>query len=358
MRKSIICAAVFLATISLSINTFAKPPKAGDPMPKIDVGTVYNNDEYNVDFDDLKGYVVVVEFWATWCGPCKKTIPHLNDLHEKYADKGVVIIGISDEDDKTVRPFLKKMKMDYLVIAGSEAMKTYGVNGIPHAFIVDTNGIVQWDGHPGMPAFEQAIEKAIEETPPTRMLGGGPEHNERVLTAAEKAIQAGDIELALVSLRRIDQKSIMAGEGHSTRLKSILANIEPIAQSKYDDAMKNLKNENYLEAIAAFKYLATNYNGIPSTIGDKAAAQLKKLENDPRVQQAKRSAANEKLANNMLKRAKKSAAADQHESAYRKLIALIEKYPETASADEAKKLVAVYEADDEFMKKMVDKVGG
>ncbi len=96
--------------------------------------------------------VTVVEFWATWCGPCKTSIPHLTELQKKYADK-VHIVGVSNEDAATVKPFIAEMgaKMDYHV--GIADVATYGsymegVDGIPHAFIVDAGGLVVWHGHP------------------------------------------------------------------------------------------------------------------------------------------------------------------------------------------------------------------
>lgn len=96
--------------------------------------------------------ITVVEFWATWCGPCRTSIPHLTELQKKYQDK-VRIVGISNEDAATVTPFIAEMgaKMDYHV--GIADVATYGsymegIDGIPHAFVVDAGGMVVWRGHP------------------------------------------------------------------------------------------------------------------------------------------------------------------------------------------------------------------
>lgn len=96
--------------------------------------------------------ITVVEFWATWCGPCKTSIPHLTELQKKFKDK-VRIVGISNEDAATVTPFIAEMgaKMDYHV--GIADVATYGaymegVEGIPYAFVVDAGGTVMWSGHP------------------------------------------------------------------------------------------------------------------------------------------------------------------------------------------------------------------
>ena len=117
---------------------------------------------------DLSEGVNVVEFWATWCPPCRTSIPHLTKLQDRFKDRGVKIIGISREPLKTVAPFVKRMgsKMDYSVaiddrVATSrEYMGRYGVNGIPHAFVVK-DGAVVWHGHP-MSGLGDAIEDALD----------------------------------------------------------------------------------------------------------------------------------------------------------------------------------------------------
>src|SRR5688572_31415817 len=94
--------------------------------------------------------IYVVDFWATWCGPCLKSIPELTALQRKYADKGVIIIGISDEPPAKVAEFVSSQGagMDYRVAVdpSQRSMKSwhtaFGATGIPHAFIVGTNGIV------------------------------------------------------------------------------------------------------------------------------------------------------------------------------------------------------------------------
>lgn len=118
--------------------------------------------------------VYLVEFWATWCPPCVRSIPHLTELQRKYKDRGLVVIGVSVDGPRTVadvKPFVEKMgdKMDYTVAidhdgATSDAyMKAWGQNGIPHAFLVDKEGRVIWHDNPLGAArrLEQIIEKTL-----------------------------------------------------------------------------------------------------------------------------------------------------------------------------------------------------
>jgi thiol-disulfide isomerase/thioredoxin len=115
--------------------------------------------------------IFVVEFWATWCGPCRQTIPHLTQLQKKYADKAVVIVGFSDEKPETVQPFVAGQggNMDYRVVTDSSRrtynnwMKAFGEGGIPHAFVVGTNGQVLWHDHPSS-GLDQALDRITQGT--------------------------------------------------------------------------------------------------------------------------------------------------------------------------------------------------
>ena len=98
---------------------------------------------------DTAGKFVLIDFWATWCGPCRASIPELNKLHAKFADK-LIVIGLTDETESDVRA-MKSPKIDYYIASDTSAnMKTaVGVRGIPHAMILDPNGVVRFEGHAG-----------------------------------------------------------------------------------------------------------------------------------------------------------------------------------------------------------------
>ena len=140
--------------------------KIGDPAAPLVIKDWAKGDK--VDVRDGK-HVYVVEFWATWCGPCRVSIPHLTEVQKKFKDKGVVIVGISDEPLAKVEPFVKEQgeKMEYVVACDdarktSEGyMKAYGQNGIPTAFIVGKEGKVLWFGHP-MADLESTLTEVVD----------------------------------------------------------------------------------------------------------------------------------------------------------------------------------------------------
>jgi thiol-disulfide isomerase/thioredoxin len=151
-----------LAGITVSIATQTADAKLtiGDPAPKLQVGKWIQGEPVE-HFD--ASHVYIVEFWATWCGPCVASIPHLNDLAQKFKDKGVIVIGqdVWDQDD-AVPAFVKKMgdKMTYRVALDDKRQDTEGFmaahwwkrkvdqHGIPNAFVINKAGRIAWIGHP------------------------------------------------------------------------------------------------------------------------------------------------------------------------------------------------------------------
>ena len=149
--------------------------KVGDDAPRLQVAKWVQGEPVK-SFDPGKAYIV--EFWATWCGPCRVSIPHLNELHSKYAKKGLIVIGQDcwEEDESKVGPFVKRMgdQMTYRVALDDKSkedkgamaktwMEAAGQSGIPSAFLVDKKGKIAWMGHP-MELTEKTLDQVLEGT--------------------------------------------------------------------------------------------------------------------------------------------------------------------------------------------------
>jgi thiol-disulfide isomerase/thioredoxin len=165
--------ALCAATAGMTLTLVAAPTlKVGDPAPKLQTGKWMQGDPVK---EFQKGKAYIVEFWATWCGPCRASIPHLNEVYNKFKDKGLIVIGQNcwERDESLVAPFIKKMgdKMTYRVALDDKAsnqkgqmaatwMSAAGRRGIPSAFLVDTKGVIAWIGHP-MALKDEVIEQVL-----------------------------------------------------------------------------------------------------------------------------------------------------------------------------------------------------
>jgi peroxiredoxin len=91
---------------------------------------------------ELRGKVVVLNFWATWCPPCRKEMPDLQGLYQQFANQGLVILAISDEDAGKVKPFISERKITYPILLdpGRKVNELFQIEGIPKTFVYDRNG--------------------------------------------------------------------------------------------------------------------------------------------------------------------------------------------------------------------------
>jgi peroxiredoxin len=99
-----------------------------------------------VKLSDYKGKVVLLNFWATWCGPCKVEIPWFADFEQRYRDKGFAVLGVAMDDEgwEVVRPYAEKAKVNYRLVIGNDQLADLygGVESLPTSFIIDKEGRV------------------------------------------------------------------------------------------------------------------------------------------------------------------------------------------------------------------------
>ena len=127
------------------------PPKIGDRAPELAIETLLKGPTDNdLSWEALKGQATVLEFWATWCGPCVAAIPHFNELAEELSDQPVRFLSITDEDESIIGPFLDSQPISGWVGLDLDrsVFRDYAVAGIPATVMVDKEGVIQAVTHP------------------------------------------------------------------------------------------------------------------------------------------------------------------------------------------------------------------
>lgn len=149
-----------LAGLLLSSQPAAAILQKGDPAPPIKLTTTIGQ---QITLNNYKGYVLVMDFFATWCIPCKEAIPHLNSLRAKYGKQGLQVLGVSVDEgsDHDVKNFIAERKVSYPVaIAGEDLQTEYGLRSIPTLFVINKKGMVveRFQG------FSDQTARGLEET--------------------------------------------------------------------------------------------------------------------------------------------------------------------------------------------------
>ncbi len=121
---------------------------------------------------ELRGRVVMLNFWATWCGPCRAEIPELNAMQREMKDQGLTIIGVSwDDTVEGIREFQQELPLEYTILLNGESVQSMfgGVPSLPTTYLIDRDGRIRQKiiGARGRPVFEAAIKPLLDETPVT-----------------------------------------------------------------------------------------------------------------------------------------------------------------------------------------------
>lgn len=252
MRYMARAALIFSLALSITPLQAQDDPNVGKQAPELEVAGWATSKK--VSQADLNGRPYVLEFWATWCPPCRKSIPHLNELSQRLEPFGLRVLGLSDEPLKKVEPFAKKMGMIYYVGAGHE-MSGLEYRGIPFAAAVGTDGEVVWSGHPMDPAYEEIVWNLTRGYTPKNL------HS-----ALDKA-QAGPLGPVYDELDQIGSDRAQAA------LDTIASNLQ--LRFKFAAPLEGLEKYKAMYDISAL------YKGVPGV--EAAEDQMTRLLADPDI---------------------------------------------------------------------------
>lgn len=171
-RALVFSLAALILTIGLAgcgsetrVEASVKPEAKRKPAPDFSLKDLNGN---TVKLSDYKGKVVLLNFWATWCGPCKLEIPWFIEFEQNYKDRGFAVLGVAMDDEgwEVVKPYLAARKVNYRVVVGNDgiAQNYGGVDSLPTSFIIDRDGRIA-STHVGLVSrkdYESEIKQLLE----------------------------------------------------------------------------------------------------------------------------------------------------------------------------------------------------
>ncbi len=149
--------------LMLGVNTQALANSKIQTVPAPDF-TLKSNSGKNIKLSELRGEVVMINFWASWCSPCLQEMPILNQLYKKYQSLGFTLLGVNvEEDSNDAIKWLKKVNIDFPVLYDTQnsVSELYGVNIMPTTAIVDRSGNVRYIHHGYTPGVEKSYQEQI-----------------------------------------------------------------------------------------------------------------------------------------------------------------------------------------------------
>lgn len=127
--------------------------------------TLKSNTGKNLRLSDFRGQVVMLNFWASWCGPCRQEMPILDQLHLRYAKLGFTMLGVNvEEDSSKANAYLKDIPVSFPILydTANQTSKLYNVSAMPTTVIIDRNGNMRFIHHGYKPGYEKDYKKQIK----------------------------------------------------------------------------------------------------------------------------------------------------------------------------------------------------
>ena len=332
-------AATLLAVLLLCVTTHAQAAVEVGDYPVLNFKAT---DGTHITSEALKGRIVIIDFWATWCGPCIRAMPHMIKLNNEYASRGVQIIGVSlDTDRGDLEKYVRRQKLPWPQHYDgrgwkSPLVKAFGVRGIPRIYLLSPEGEVLWVGHPNnLDAQLQSAMKTHPPTPRDNAQDDSPSAIEarkqatEAIQQAHDSIDAGDFSEMLRQIAQVPEDLVSDRRilGNARVLFAKLELVEEQAQALDEAKQANPDGAQRLDALAkALVDQSTTDDSAPADAGPHPKLIASKLT------QADRAHENEDFAR-----------------AYELYTWLIDRAAATDPGRAAALRVAEYEADDDRM---------
>ncbi|GMR20827.1 MAG: TlpA disulfide reductase family protein [Gammaproteobacteria bacterium] len=163
MRIKILTSVLFVILSLTVVTVSATGMSRGTIAPNF---TLKSASGENLRLSEYRGQVVMLNFWATWCGPCRQEMPILNDMYKRYKNKGFVLLGVNIDDDQIkAKAMLDNLKITFPVVFDHKksVSKTYKVDAMPNSIMIDRDGKVQYIHRGYLPGYEKKYRKQVRE---------------------------------------------------------------------------------------------------------------------------------------------------------------------------------------------------
>jgi thiol-disulfide isomerase/thioredoxin len=305
-----------------------------------------------VSLDQFKGKIVVVDFWATWCGPCMAEAGHMVQIHKTYGPKGLQMIGVSLDDAPA--PMLqvareKGFEWPQAIDLGGQVSNQWGVSGIPCTFIISPKGQVLWRGHPAQ--IDPQIERAFQTNPPQLV-------DPKVLAEATAALDKIEASLkenahaeAVRSLANVPA-SARADPKVAQRLAEVEKQVNEYAEKTIAEVDPLIQDKKFVEAGTKLSELARGLGNTPA--GVNARKKLTEMMAIPGAKAQFEAAQRARTAQDELLIAQRLKGEGKKEQAYVRFKSIVTNFGGTPAATEAKAAVDEFERDAKFVQRAKD----
>jgi thiol-disulfide isomerase/thioredoxin len=334
---------LFAASASAAVSV-------GD-KPQLDFKTT---DGTHVTSQKLKGKLVLLDFWATWCGPCVREAPHMIQVNNKYGPKGLQIIGVSlDRSAADLEKGVKQLNLTWpqYLDQGNKLSGQFGVNGIPSVFLISPQGEVLWNGHPAQ--MDAPIEKAFKTNPPQLVDEKALAQARELLSEIEAKAKGGETAAAMKLLARVPEEQVKADSETASRISEVRKSLEADAEKLLGEVDPLIAKGDYVKAINRLKDLSKALAGTPA--GATARKKLNELLARPEAREQAEAADKASRSEEALAAAQALQKDRKDDQAYFRFKAVTREFAGTEAAATAAAQVKRYESDKAFVKRVIEK---